>query len=320
MENILKVENLQIRYVSGKKSVIAVDKMDFSLKKGEILGVVGESGCGKSTMIRAILKLYDDNITKISSGHIYFDGIDIIKASRKDIRTIRGNKIAMIFQNPLSALDPVYTIGKQIEEVILEHQKISKKEAKEKVIELLKKVHIPSPEIRYNDYPHQMSGGMQQRVVIAIALACNPQIIIADEPTTALDVTVQAQILDLLKELNENHGISIIIITHNLGVVAQLCTKTMVMYGGTQIEYGDTRDILLSPKHPYTQGLIKAIPSVSEDVECLHSIEGTIPTFYNEIHECRFSGRCNKCIEKCKQGEPELEEIAEGRKVRCIQI
>jgi peptide/nickel transport system ATP-binding protein/oligopeptide transport system ATP-binding protein len=319
MENVLEVRDLQVKYFSRKNETIAVDKVDFSLKKGEILGIVGESGCGKSTLVRALVKLYDSNNTKISRGQVMFGDTDITAASKKNMRKIRGGKISMVFQNPLSALNPVYTVGKQIDEVIMEHRKVSRREAKEMSIELLRKVHIPSPEIRYNDYPHQLSGGMQQRVVIAIALACEPEIIIADEPTTALDVTVQAQILDLLRELNQKENVSIIIITHNLGVVAQICDRIMVMYGGTQIEYGSTKEVLQKPKHPYTKGLIAAIPSISEDVERLNSIEGQIPVFNTEPTECRFANRCSGCCAACLNGEPALIDTA-GHGVRCVNV
>ncbi len=319
MDEILRVNNLKVYYYSQKKVVPAVDGVSFALKKGEILGIVGESGCGKSTVVRGIIGLIDERYTRIEDGEVLMGGKNLVDLSQKELCRIRGKKISMIFQNPLSSLNPVYTIGSQIEEAILAHEKISKEKVHERVMELLKLVHIPAPELRYHDFPHQMSGGMQQRVLIAIALACNPEVIIADEPTTALDVTIQAQILELLRELNEKTGVGVIFITHNMGVVAEMCEEMMVMYGGVVVEKGKCDDIFATPLHPYTQGLLAAIPSIKEDKEELYSIKGHVPVFKHPVQQCRFASRCEYCEDRCRQSEPPLSNV-DGREVRCFRI
>lgn len=315
---LLEIKNLKHYYDVGTRIVPAVDGVDLSLFKGEIVGIVGESGCGKSTVVRSLMGLVDSACAKRVSGEAIFEGDDLFKMSEKKICKIRGKKMAMIFQNPLSALDPVYTVGEQIMEMLLLHEPIKKKEARIKAIELLKQVNIPSPELRIDQYPHELSGGMQQRVMIAIALACSPDILIADEPTTALDVTIQAQILALIKELRDKLGVAVILITHNMGVVAAICDRMLVMYGGVVVEEGFCKDIFLSPGHPYTQGLLAAIPSIDEDKEELYAIPGQVPNLEPPVGKCRFAGRCQFAQEKCIREEPEL--IREGdRACRCVK-
>ena len=318
MENILTIKNLKTYYYSKNRVVPAVDGVDLYLKKGEILGVVGESGCGKSTLARSIIGLLDKLYTRIEDGEIIFYDKDLLKLSNKELNKIRGKKISMIFQDPLTTLNPVYTIGDQISEILTIHENISKKEAFEKAVELLKLVGIPAAEMRLSDYPHQLSGGMQQRVLIAIAIACNPEIIIADEPTTALDVTVQAQILELITQIKEKFGMGMILITHNMGVVAEMCNRIMVMYGGVTVEEGTAEDIFFSPHHPYTKGLLAAIPSIEKDKEELYPIKGNVPRFTHPVTSCRFADRCDYACEKCTASEPPLINIGEQHRVRCF--
>ncbi len=303
---VLQIEGLKTYYYSKNSVTPAVDGVDLCVNKGEILGIVGESGCGKSTIMRTIMGLLDKHAAHREAGKAIFEGVDLFELSEKQMCNIRGKKISMIFQNPLSALDPVYTIGNQICEMIRAHEKISKANARQKAIQLLRQVHIPSPEIRVDQYPHELSGGMQQRVMIAIALACNPQVLIADEPTTALDVTVQAQILDLLKELRETLGIAIIIITHNMGIVANVCDRMFVMYGGVVVEQGRCTDIFANPKNPYTKGLLASIPGMDNETEYLYSIPGQIPSLLYPVNFCRFEDRCPYAQDICKKSEPLL--------------
>ncbi len=318
MSEILRVKGLHTYYYSKNKIVPACDGVDFTVDKGEIVGIVGESGCGKSTVVRSVVGLIDKAYTRVESGEVIFDGQDLLKLSYKQMCKIRGKRISMIFQNPLSSLNPVYTIGNQICEILMLHEDLNKKQAMERAVELLREVKIPHPEMRINCFPHELSGGMQQRVLIAIALACNPELIIADEPTTALDVTIQAQILDLLREIRAKHGMGMILITHNMGVVAEMCEKILIMYGGVVVEEGPCVDVFKNPRHPYTQGLLAAIPSVAEDKEELYSIPGTVPVFSVPVTRCRFADRCTRACERCTQAEPPLIEMADGRKVRCF--
>ena len=315
---VLQVKGLHTHYYSKKNIVPACDGVDFFLRRGEILGIVGESGCGKSTVVRSVVGLIDKTYTRIESGEVLLDGEDLIKKTPKEMCKIRGKRISMIFQNPLSALNPVYTVGNQICEILMIHENMNKKQAQERALELLKVVKIPHPELRMNCYPHELSGGMQQRVMIAIALACNPEVIIADEPTTALDVTIQAQILDLLREIRDKYGMAIIMITHNMGVVAEMCEKMLVMYGGVVVEQGTCLDVFANPKHPYTQGLLASIPSVTEDKDELYSIEGTVPTFSHPVTQCRFASRCQHACDRCRQEEPPLYKLGEERYARCF--
>ena len=314
---VLQVKNLHTYYHSKKNIVPACDGVDFFLRKGEILGIVGESGCGKSTVVRSVVGLIDRSYTRIEDGEVILDGEDLIKKTPKEMCKIRGKRISMIFQNPLSALNPVYTIGNQICEILMIHESMNKKQAEARALEVLKVVKIPHPELRMNSYPHELSGGMQQRVMIAIALACNPEVIIADEPTTALDVTIQAQILDLLREIRDKYGMAIIMITHNMGVVAEMCEKMLVMYGGVVVEQGTCKDVFANPRHPYTKGLLASIPSVTVDKDELYSIEGIVPVFSYPVTRCRFADRCEYACERCTQEEPPLYELAEERAVRC---
>ena len=319
MEVLLEVKDLRTYYHTYSRTVPAADDVNFVVHRGEVVGLVGESGCGKSTVARSIVGLIDKTYTSIESGEILFDGKDLTKATKQELCQIRGNKISMIFQDPFVSLSPVYTVGDQIFEVMKAHNpKLKKKEAKPDILALMQKVGIPSPEMRINDYPYQMSGGMQQRIMIAIALACNPDILIADEPTTALDVTVQAQVLDLMRELKDEYQMSVILISHNLGVVASMCDRIMVMYGGVVVEEGSSVEIFKDPKHPYTQGLLASIPSIAEDKEELYSIPGTVPTFNAPVERCRFADRCAYATEACRKAEPKLTDLGGGRKVRCI--
>lgn len=318
MEKLLEVKELKTYYYTRSRTVPAADDVSFDVYRGEVVGLVGESGCGKSTVARSIVGLIDKGYTRIESGEILFNGKDLTKATKKELCEIRGNKISMIFQDPFVSLSPVYTIGDQIYEVMKAHEpKLRRKEARARILELMHKVGIPSPELRINDYPYQMSGGMQQRIMIAIALACNPDVLLADEPTTALDVTVQAQVLELLRELKNEFQMSIILISHNLGVIASMCDRILVMYGGVVVEEGTSVDIFKDPKHPYTQGLLASIPSIAEDKEELYSIRGTVPTFSVPVTQCRFAGRCDHCTEQCLKAEPPLVDLGSGRKVRC---
>ena len=317
MTEYLTVDNLKTYYYSQGKIVPAVDGVSFSIAKGEVLGIVGESGCGKSTVARSIMGLLNKSYTRIEEGKVIFHGQDLIKMKNKELCKIRGKYITMIFQNPLSALNPVYTVGNQIIEVLMIHENLTKKQAKKRAIELLKLVNIPSPEMRFNDYPHQLSGGMQQRVIIAVALACNPEIIIADEPTTALDVTIQAQILDLITQIRKEFNTGIILITHNMGVVAEMCYRILVMYGGVVVEEGTSVDIFVNPIHPYTKGLLASIPNIKEYKDELYSIPGYVPVFTHPVKQCRFASRCQFAFDKCKECEPPLFDMGNKRFVRC---
>ncbi len=303
---VLEVHNLKSYYQSRDGEVPAVDGVNLTLYPGEIVGIVGESGCGKSTVVRSLMGLMDPVTSRREAGTALFEDKDLFQLSEKELCKVRGKGISMIFQNPLSALDPVYTIGNQIIEILKIHERITDKEARERAIELLRQVNIPSPELRLNQYPHELSGGMQQRVVIAIALACNPKILIADEPTTALDVTVQAQILALIRELRDRLNIAVILITHNMGVVAAICDRMFVMYGGVVVEEGRCEEIFSKPWHPYTRGLLAAIPSIDEDKETLYTIPGQVDSLKAPVNFCRFQKRCSYACSKCREEEPEL--------------
>lgn len=316
-ENLIEVKKLVTQFSGKNGTVTAVDGVSFSIKRGKTLGIVGESGCGKSVTSMSILRLIPPQSGKIASGEILFEGKDLTKLSDKEIRQIRGNEIAMIFQDSMTGLNPVMTIGKQLVETITAHSKMDKKEAWERAEEMLMKVGIPSPAQRLKEYPHQLSGGMRQRVMIAMALSCNAALFIADEPTTALDVTIQAQILELMKELKEKENKSIMLITHDMGVVAEMADDVMVMYAGKEMEYGDVRRIFKHPLHPYTQGLLKSIPRLDQDsAERLFNIPGSVPDLSEMPKGCRFCTRCLEARDKCFAQEPGLYEI-EGQKVRC---
>lgn len=316
MEPLLKVENLVTCFDTKKGTVTAVDGVSFEIEAGKILGIVGESGCGKSVTSLSIMRLLPDQLGKIANGSILFDGKDLAHLSEKEMLKIRGNKIAMIFQDPMTSLDPVMTIGKQLEETIMAHEKMSRKEASEKALEMLKKVNIPMPEYRMKEYPHQLSGGMRQRIMIAMGLLCNPALLIADEPTTALDVTIQAQILDLMKKLRDDLNTAIILITHDMGVVADMADDILVMYAGRVMEHAGAVELFQNPCHPYTKALLKSIPRLDKEVDMLHSIKGSVPSPYSMPKGCKFCDRCECPMDKCREQEPELFDV-NGHKVRC---
>jgi len=315
-DNLVEVKNLKTYFFTDDGVVPAVDGVDFSIKKGETLGIVGESGCGKSVTSLSLLRLVPNPPGKIVGGEMYFKGENLLEKSESEMRKIRGNDISMIFQEPMTSLNPVFTVGEQITEAIELHQGLNKKDALAKAIEMLKLVGIPSAEQRVHEYPHQMSGGMRQRVMIAMALSCNPALLIADEPTTALDVTIQAQILELMKDLKERLGTAIMLITHDLGVVAEMAENVLVMYAGKVVEYADVKTIFSKPQHPYTIGLLGSIPRLDQPKEKLYVIEGVVPNPFNMPAGCRFHPRCPEAREICKAREPELLQL-DGRQVRC---
>lgn len=314
---LLKVEDLTIKFKSRQGVVKAVDHLSFELTKGSSLGIVGESGSGKSVTSLAIMGLLQ-NTNSETTGSINFEDVDLLKLSPEEMRKIRGKSVSMIFQEPMTSLNPLHTCGKQIMEPIRIHQKdISKQDAKKYAIEMLRMVGIPSPEQRFQEYPHQMSGGMRQRIMIAIALACNTKLLIADEPTTALDVTIQAQILDLMNSLKKKRDMSIIMITHDLGVVKEMCEKVVVMYTGQIVEKSPTELVFAEPLHPYTKGLLNAIPKISSKVDRLEAIEGTVPDAFNMPSGCSFHPRCKYATERCTLEAPPLFKQEDGREVRC---
>lgn len=317
MSKLLEVKNLKTSFKTHIGDVQSVRGVSFYLNKGEALGIVGESGCGKSVTMMSIMRLLPDNAV-IEADSIQFDNKEISNLKEKEMQTLRGNEMAMIFQDPMTSLNPLYTIGEQLTEHLIKHKKISKKEAEEKAIEMLKLVGIPSPEKRLKQYPHEFSGGMRQRVMIAMSLICNPKLIIADEPTTALDVTIQAQILDLMKDLKNKLDTSIILITHDLGVVADLCTRINVMYGGIIVEEGTDEDIFYNPKHPYTWGLLNSVPNPKSDKkEKLKPIEGQPPDLLKPPVGCPFAARCKYAMKVCVDHLPPLFEISEGHRAAC---
>ncbi|HET7658607.1 MAG TPA: ABC transporter ATP-binding protein [Bacillales bacterium] len=305
-ENQLEVEDLSVSFHNRKDSVSILERVGFSVQKGETLCIVGESGCGKSITSLAIMGLLPKN-GEITSGKILFDGDNLADKSMKEMSTIRGNDISIIFQEPMTSLNPVHTVGRQVAEVVDIHQKVGKRQAMKKAIEMFQLVGIPSPEKRVHDYPHQLSGGMRQRVMIAMALACNPKLLIADEPTTALDVTIQAQILDLMNDLKSRLAMSIIMITHDLGVVSEMADRVLVMYAGKVVESSAVEELFRNPQHPYTKGLIEAIPKLEEEKEELSIIKGTVPTPEEMPSGCRFATRCPFAREICRQESPELD-------------
>ncbi len=315
MEKLIELKGVKTSFYTHLGEVQAVRGVSYSLNKGEALGIVGESGSGKSITSMSIMGLLQSP-GKIKEGEIIFKGEDLVKKDKKSMRSIRGNEIAMIFQDPMTSLNPVYTVGDQIIEAIRKHQDVTKKEALEKAIKMLTLVGIPDPAKRIKAYPHEFSGGMRQRVMIAIALSCEPDLLIADEPTTALDVTIQAQILDLMKELKDKLNTSIILITHDLGVVADVCSRVLVMYGGLIMEEGTTNDIFYNPKHPYTIGLLKSIPKV-ENKERLVPIDGTPPDLLHPPKGCPFAARCEHTMNICLEELPEFFSCGEGHKSMC---
>ena len=315
---ILDVQGLETVFKTPDGTVHAVNGVTFGLKEGETLGVVGESGCGKSVTMMSVLGLIPNPPGKIVAGTAMFGGQDLIKMENEDIRHVRGGQIGMIFQDPMTSLNPVLTIGRQLEEPLMLHVGMTKKQASERATELLEMVGIPNAKDRLSDYPHQYSGGMRQRVMIAMALSCSPQILIADEPTTALDVTIQAQIMELVKRLREELGMAIIWITHDLGVVAGIAQRVIVMYGGLVIEEAVVTDLYANPSHPYTHGLLGSLPRVDEKVHAkLYSIEGLPPVLYQKPSACPFAPRCKWAMERCWNENPVLEPIAPEHRVAC---
>ncbi|WP_077602753.1 ABC transporter ATP-binding protein [Oceanobacillus sojae] len=316
-DNILEIKNLQTSFFTKDLEVKAVDGVSFSIPKGKVLGVVGESGSGKSITSLSILRLIEEP-GKVKGGEILFKGENLLDKSEAQMRKIRGNEISMIFQEPMTSLNPTFTVGQQIGESFRIHQGLSKKEAKKKSVDMLKLVGIPSPEKRVDQYPFELSGGMRQRVMIAIALACNPDLLIADEPTTALDVTIQAQILDLMKDLQEKLDMGILLITHDLGVVAETCDYVAVMYCGKVVEFTDKKTLFTKPKHPYTVGLMESIPQYDQDVEGdLAVIKGSVPSPADMPEGCRFAPRCPFATDLCRNKLPDLETDEDGNQIRC---
>ena len=321
MPHLLEINDLQTQFPTRAGLVKSVNSVSFHIDEGELLGLVGESGCGKSITALSIMRLIAEP-GRIAGGSIKFKGEELTTASDDRMREIRGNDIAMIFQDPMTSLNPVYTVGEQIAEALRLHRKLNKKQAWDAAIEAMKEVSIPSPERRVNDYPHQLSGGMRQRVMIAMALACDPELLIADEPTTALDVTIQAQILELLDDLRKTRKLAVLLITHDLGVIAETADRVCVMYTGKIVEESGIDEIFAKPKHPYTQGLLKSVPKLSTDAiekdVRLQTIEGTVPSPTNLPDGCHFAPRCAYRMERCVHGEIPLYELPNDVKVRCL--
>lgn len=319
-DTLLEVKNLRTKYNTDEGVIYPVDNISFRVKKGQTLGIVGESGCGKSQTALSLMRLIQKPGI-IESGEVLFKGESLLSKSEGDMRDILGNQMAMIFQEPMTSLNPVFTIGNQIEESIRLHKKkLSAEQIKERAVEMLKLVGIPAPDKRYYEYPHQLSGGMRQRVMIAMAMSCNPQLLIADEPTTALDVTIQAQILDLMRKVQKEFNAGMILITHDLGVVAEMCQDVIVMYAGKVVEYGTVEDIFYRPRHPYTKGLLNSIPhfETGSRLKSLQTIPGLVPNLYKLPKGCRFQDRCLFVTDICKQQEPQLENLRGSHRVACF--
>ena len=319
MEKILKVENLNVSFHTYAGEVKAVRGVDFDLNKGETLGIVGESGCGKSVTVKSIMKLLPENSSEIKEGSkIIFYGVDLIKLKEKEMQKIRGSDLAMIFQDPMTFLNPTMRVGNQIAENLIVHKNMNKKDAFQESINMLETVRIPNPDKRAKQYPHELSGGMRQRVMIAIALACSPKILIADEPTTALDVTIQAQIMELMKELQEKFSTSIILVTHDLGVVAGIADRINVMYAGQILEKGTASEIFYNPQNPYTWALLRSVPGVNtKNKQKLYSLRGTPPDLIKPPIGCAFSARCEYCMRICKELKPNVTKISDTQEVYC---
>ena len=318
---LLEIKGLKTHFKTEDGWLHAVDGVDMAIEAGQTLGVVGESGCGKSVTAKTVMKLIDMPPGKIVAGQVLWQGRDLVPLNANEMRKIRAKEIAIIFQEPMTSLNPVYTIGEQIAESVRLHEGVSRAEAMNRAVEMLKLVRIPTPERRIKDYPHQFSGGMRQRVMIAIALACNPKLLIADEPTTALDVTIQAQILDLMGELKDRLGMAVMLITHAMGVVAETAQRVVVMYAGKVVEEATVEQLFAHPRHPYTQGLIRSIPRI--DTAATHkvrleAIPGTVPKLIEPAEGCRFAGRCKFVMPECRTATPPLREVVPGHKVACI--
>lgn len=319
MEELLQVEHLSVEFTGGEQAVRVIDDLSFSLGKGETLGIVGESGSGKSVTSLAIMGLLPANTAQVT-GSVFLQGEDLLALSPKKMQDIRGSRLSMIFQEPMTSLNPIQTCGQQIMEVMFLHQKLHRGQAREKAVDLLRLCGIPDPEQRFREYPHQMSGGMRQRVMIAMALACQPELLIADEPTTALDVTIQAQILELMKAIKQKQSMSIIMITHDLGIVADFCDRVLIFYTGQVVESAPVGKLFSQPLHPYTQGLIRALPKISEQAERLEAIEGMVPDADEMPQGCHFHPRCPFAVARCRQEAPPLTALEDGRCVRCFKV
>ena len=319
---ILDVKGIQVQFRVDKHNyVTAVQDVSFRVHKEETLCIVGESGCGKSVTANTIMRLLNKQTSRVAEGEILLNGKDIIKMSDKEMQQVRGNEISMIFQEPMTSLNPVYRIGDQLIEMIRAHnKKLSQKEAWARAVAMLDKVGIPSPEERMRNFPHQLSGGMRQRVMIAMALSANPAILIADEPTTALDVTIQAQVLELMRALQKEMGTSVVLITHDMGVVAEMADTVMVMYAGEVVEYASAKALFETPKHPYTQGLLESLTRADKDMEQIPSIKGNVPSLEQMPTGCRFSNRCPYSCEQCTKEHPEIIRCEDGRQVRCHRV
>jgi len=318
---LLNIENLKTYFYVRDRVAKAVNDVSLAIQPGETLGLVGESGCGKSVTAHSIIQLIPDPPGKIVDGRIRFDGRDLLSLSEADMRKIRGNRISMIFQEPMTSLNPVFTVGDQVGEVLRLHQGLSRKETRNRVLDIFMQVGIPAPETRLDDFPHQMSGGMRQRVMIAMALACNPRLMIADEPTTALDVTIQAQILDLMNKLKADTGASILFITHDLGVIAEMAQHVAVMYAGHMVEYTDVKTLFASPKHPYTVGLLESIPVLGQKTAegRLSTINGVVPSLFDLPQGCLFSDRCPDVFDDCRQTAPQMVRVGPNHMARCLK-
>jgi len=319
-EHLLEVRNLCTYFHTEEGLGKAVDGVSFELRRGETLGLVGESGCGKSVSALSVMRLIPQPPGQIESGEILFGGRDLLRLSEEEMCRVRGDEIAMIFQEPMTSLNPVLTCGFQITESVILHQGVSKQEARNRAIEMLRLVGIPAPEQRVDEYPHQLSGGMRQRVMIAMALSCNPQLLIADEPTTALDVTIQAQILELLQRLQEELKMAVLMITHDLGVIAEVADRVAVMYAGQVVEYASTRDLFNSPQHPYTRGLMQSVPRLDESRERLDIISGIVPDAREFPEGCRFAPRCPLAEDRCRSASVELRALSEEHLGRCLKM
>lgn len=317
-QDYLSIENLRVEYFSGKTVVHAVNGVNLKLKKGKTLGLVGETGAGKTTIAKSILRILPDVGARIVEGEILLNGTNLLEMKEVEMRKIRGNEISMIFQDPMTSLNPVQRVGDQITEAVKLHSNMSKEDCQKRAKEMLRMVGITDD--RFNEYPHQFSGGMKQRIVIAIALACNPQILLADEPTTALDVTIQAQVLELVANLQKKFNTAMLLITHDLGVVAQVCDEVAIIYAGKIIEYGTKEQIFHHPSHPYTIGLFGAVPDLSGDDEWLHPIDGLPPDPTKPIHGCAFAPRCKYVTDECKNGKIEIGITPDGHECSCIRI
>ena len=318
---LLRVEGLVTEFQVRGHVVRAVDHVSFAIEKGETLGLVGESGCGKSVTAHSIIRLIPEPPGRIAEGRIELDGVNLLDLPEERMRAIRGNRISMIFQEPMTSLNPVFTVGEQVGEVLRVHHRLSEADIRNRVIEMFRKVGIPAPEKRFGDYPHQMSGGMRQRVMIAMALACSPTLMIADEPTTALDVTIQAQILDLMNQLKADIGASILFITHDLGVIAEMAQHVAVMYAGNIVEIADVHTLFADPAHPYTRGLLKSIPVLGKQTggDRLYAISGTVPSLLRLPTGCRFHDRCPEAFSDCSTIDPEMVSVASNHRARCLK-